>query len=140
MSELPQVASVSEILDYFPFPDTIRPAQRKALAAILRARESRKKFVLLELPTGTGKSGVAMAAAGWASSWGNGAYILSPQKALTGQYMRDFESVGLVELRGRASYACHEFGTDCETGSRLRGSETTFSGFWVASLSVRAAV
>lgn len=123
MSELLQVASVSEILDYFPFPDTIRPAQRKALAAILRARERRKKFVLLELPTGTGKSAIAMAAARWASKWSNGAYILSPQKALTGQYMRDFESVGLVELRGRASYACHEFGTDCETGSSLRGKD-----------------
>ena len=123
MSESPEVGAIksSQIRDYFPFPATIRKAQEKALATIARARQGHKKFVLLELPTGTGKSGVAIAAATWASSWGNGAYILSPQKALTAQYMRDFEAVGLVELRGRASYQCYEFGTDCETGSGLRG-------------------
>jgi len=114
-------ARSSQICDYFPFPATIRKAQEKALEAITRAYQARKKFVLMELPTGTGKSGVAIAAATWASSWGDGAYILSPQKALTAQYMRDFEGVGLVELRGRASYHCHEFGTDCETGTRMRG-------------------
>ena len=113
--------STAQIGDYFPFPATIRPAQEKALEAIARARQDRKKFVLLELPTGTGKSGVAIAAGTWATSWGSGAYILTPQKALTAQYMRDFESAGLVELRGRASYRCHEFGTDCEIGSGLRG-------------------
>jgi ATP-dependent DNA helicase DinG len=127
MSEASETGAArsSRIRDYFPFPDTIREAQEKALAAITCARESGKKFVLLELPTGTGKSGVAIAAAQWAGTWGNGAYILSPQKALTAQYMRDFEATGLVELRGRASYRCYEFATDCEAGSALRGKDPT---------------
>src|SRR5438876_94209 len=90
----PDAKKALPIREYFPFSGTIRAAQVKALEAIERARDSGKKFVLLELPTGTGKSGVAIAAAQWASAWGNGAYILSPQKALTAQYMRDFGNEG----------------------------------------------
>jgi ATP-dependent DNA helicase DinG len=115
----------SPIRDYFPLCDSIRPAQETALAAIERAHDKGKKFVLLELPTGTGKSAVAIAAAKWASTWGNGAYILSPQKALTAQYMRDFVNDGLVELRGRASYRCDDFETDCDVGGTLRGKDAT---------------
>jgi Rad3-related DNA helicase len=117
----PNTTESSRIGDHFPFCDGIRTAQAKALAAIERARDHGKRFVLLELPTGTGKSAVAIAAANWASTWGNGAYILSPQKALTAQYMRDFGNLGLVELRGRASYRCEDFQTDCEVGGGLRG-------------------
>jgi Rad3-related DNA helicase len=80
-----------------------------------------RQFVFLELPTGTGKSAKAIAAARWASTWGDGAYILSPQKALTAQYMRDFQAAGLHELRGRASYHCRDFQTSCEIGASLRG-------------------
>jgi ATP-dependent DNA helicase DinG len=113
------------IRDYFPFRESIRSAQGRALGAIEWAHENGKKFVLLELPTGTGKSAVAIAAAQWASSWGTGAYILSPQKALTAQYIRDFEHLGLVELRGRASYSCNDFGTNCEAGASLRGRDSS---------------
>jgi ATP-dependent DNA helicase DinG len=116
---------VQPIRDYFPFRESIRPAQAEALRAIERARDSGKRYVLLELPTGTGKSAVALAAAQWASSWGSGGYILSPQKALTAQYIRDFENLGLVELRGRASYFCDDFGTDCEIGANLRGRDSS---------------
>jgi len=121
----PNATGSPQIRDYFPFSDSIRPAQESALAAIERAHSTGKRFVLLELPTGTGKSAVAIAAAKWASRWGNGAYILSPQKALTAQYMRDFGNDGLVELRGRASYSCMDFQTDCEIGGNLRGKDTT---------------
>ncbi|HEX6803613.1 MAG TPA: ATP-dependent DNA helicase [Terriglobales bacterium] len=123
-----QPASQSEtfpIRQYFPFADCIRSAQEKALAAIEEARQAQKKFVLLELPTGTGKSAVAVAALKWASDWGNGGYILSTQKALTAQYIRDFEAIGLVELRGRSSYECKDFRTTCEIGPSLRGKDST---------------
>lgn len=112
------------IEECFPFSGHIRSAQQQALAAIHEAHDSHKKFVLLELPTGTGKSAVGMAAARWASGWGNGGYILSTQKALTAQYMRDFATIGLVELRGRSSYQCQDFSTNCEAGASLRGKST----------------
>src|SRR5271157_1726277 len=115
----------SSIEEYFPFAGSIRSAQKKALAAIQQARDAHKKFVLLELPTGIGKSAVGIAAAKWASTWGSGGYILSTQKALTAQYMRDFASMGLVELRGRSSYDCRDFSTNCEVGASLRGKSAT---------------
>lgn len=124
-SSQPDVAQTPPILEHFPLPVSVRKAQEEALAAIERARRNNKHFVLLELPTGTGKSALAIAAAKWASIWGNGAYILSPQKSLTAQYMRDFESCGLVELRGRSSYSCKDFRTDCERGANLRGRDTS---------------
>src|SRR5260370_39600158 len=115
----------SSIEEYFPFAGSIRSAQEKALAAIQQARDTHKKFVLLEPPTGTGNSAVGIAAAKWASTWGAGGYILSTQKALTAQYMRDFASMGLVELRGRSSYDCQDFSTNCEVGASFRGKSTT---------------
>src|SRR6266403_1934800 len=104
MKKTPRVA------DFFPFPD-IRPAQDEALAALDRAYAAHKKFVVLEIPTGGGKSGIAIAAAQWTKVvLGGGTYILSPQKTLTSQYLEDFAKVGLRELRGRNSYECSDFG------------------------------
>src|SRR5579859_2903948 len=111
------------VAEFFPFPE-IRPAQEEALAAIEKAYASHKKFVILEVPTGGGKSGIAIAAAQWAKAvLGAGTYILSPQKTLTSQYLDDFAKIGLRELRGRNGYECAEFGTDCERGGMLRGGD-----------------
>jgi hypothetical protein len=52
----------SRIGEHFPFRDSIRPAQEKALAVNEHARDNDTKFVLLELPTGTEKCAVAIAA------------------------------------------------------------------------------
>jgi ATP-dependent DNA helicase DinG len=112
-----------KLVEFFPFPE-IRPAQEEALGAIERAYAARKKFVVLEIPTGGGKSGIAIAAAQWAKAvLGGGTYILSPQKSLTFQYVQDFAQIGLQELRGRNSYQCADFGTNCERGSALRGKD-----------------
>jgi ATP-dependent DNA helicase DinG len=109
-----------KLVDYFPFPE-IRPAQDDALAAIEKAHATKKKFVILEIPKGGGKSGIAVAAAKWAKeALGGGTYILSPQKTLTAQYTRDFSDKGIKELRGRNSYQCRDFHTDCERGNILR--------------------
>ncbi len=117
MKKTPKVA------DFFPFPE-IRPAQELALAAIERAYVAHKKFVVLEVPTGGGKSAIAVAAAQWAKAvLGGGTYILSPQKTLTSQYLADFAHIGLRELRGRNSYQCADFETNCERGSVLRGDD-----------------
>jgi ATP-dependent DNA helicase DinG len=111
------------IEDHFPFP-TIRDAQRKAMAAIVKAQAEGKKFVIIEAPTGIGKSGIAIAAASWAKTWSapgyeRGAHILTPQKILAQQYMNDFANFGLLELRGKANYHCDTFDTDCDSGALL---------------------
>jgi ATP-dependent DNA helicase DinG len=119
----------ANIQDHFPF-DIIRDGQRLVNEAVVRAYAENKKFIIVEAPTGSGKSGMAMAAASHSKTippvWDDmqpGAHILSPQKTLTKQYMRDFESMGLLELKGRANYVCNTFDTDCEQGADLCKSE-----------------
>jgi len=129
------LASSSDIRDHFPFP-VVRPAQEQAFQAIEQAYRENKKFIIIEAPTGSGKSGIAIAAGSHAKTqpvrpgFEAGAYILSPQKSLTAQYMGDFESIGLKELKGRSNYTCTEFVddetgkfVDCETGGMLCRTE-----------------
>jgi len=115
--------------DHFPF-EAVRPSQDASLSAVEKSYEQEKKFVIIEAPTGTGKSGLAIAAASWAKTkpcYGGdkhrvGGYILSPQKSLTAQYMSDFEEMGLVELKGKSNYWCSDHDTDCDTGALLNNS------------------
>jgi Rad3-related DNA helicase len=118
-----------DITKHFPFP-TIRDAQAKSLVTVMDSAEKGKKFTLIEAPTGVGKSGIAIAVASWAKTrplpqdgceWHTGATILSTQKTLTQQYMRDFAKDGLLELKGRSNYTCATHNTDC-------GSATVFQG------------
>ena len=114
----------------------MRAGQNAAFSAIERSYAENKKFVIIEAPTGEGKSGIGMAAGSFAktqtpssSQIERGAYILSPQKSLTKQYMNDFEPLGLVELKGRSNYTCTEFvdednkPVDCEIGGMLCRAE-----------------
>lgn len=113
----------NRIRDHFPFSE-IRDPQARALEAVERAEEKDKRFIILELPTGVGKSGIAIAIASWAAKqkhtgFGPGGYILTTQKSLQSQYMKDFESMGLLELKGASNYHCDKWNTDCSSGSKL---------------------
>lgn len=118
------------IRDHFPFP-TMRDAQATSLGSVERMYATDKKFMIAELPTGIGKSGIAIGAGSWTKTkpcFGgdkhrSGAYILSPQKTLTAQYMKDFAEQGLLELKGKSNYWCDEHQTDCDTGALLNNSE-----------------
>jgi Rad3-related DNA helicase len=118
----------TQIRDHFPFP-TMRAAQDKALTAVENAYQNNKKFIIIEAPTGIGKSGIAIAAASHAQTvipnGGRrpGGYILSPQKTLTAQYMNDFSNLGLLEMKGKANYWCAEHNVDCDTGALINNSE-----------------
>lgn len=112
------------LLSYFP-GGTIRPAQSRALDAWSKVPEKGKDFAIFELPTGAGKSFIAWTAANAATEnpdggYRPGGYILTTQKTLQQQYMRDFEASGMADLRGSSNYHCHDFDTDCKTGALLR--------------------
>lgn len=118
------------IADYFPF-EKIRPAQERAFEAVINSIIKGKRNIVLELPTGTGKSGIAFAVASWVgenritpvdSGYQQGAYILSTQLSLTEQYVKDFGDKGLVELRGSNNYQCDCYGTTCSMGSKLKAA------------------
>jgi Rad3-related DNA helicase len=123
----------NNLRDHFPFAE-VRGNQNPTLDKLAKWVSSPQKFFLLEGPTGFGKSPVDIACASHAKtlpSYGEfkpGAYILTPQKTLAEQYMRDFASMGLVELKGRANYRCDKWSqitgeeVDCEIGASLNES------------------
>ncbi len=83
----------------FPFT-SYREGQREALDAAREAFGAGARVVVIEAPTGSGKSALAVSLAQEARS----AFVLTGQKVLQDQYHRDF--VGLAMLKGRASYPC----------------------------------
>jgi ATP-dependent DNA helicase DinG len=109
------MTTLERIVAKFPFP-ALREGQKRALEVIASAYDRGKRFVLIEAPTGSGKSGIAKAITD-----AFGGFILTPQKLLTAQYVREFPDI--AELRGRANYDCKEHGSDCETGGQLQAQE-----------------
>ncbi|MBW1953635.1 MAG: DEAD/DEAH box helicase family protein, partial [Deltaproteobacteria bacterium] len=78
-----------------------RDCQKEAVREITKAD---RRVIALNLPTGSGKSLVYMAAA---KMLGGRTAILTATKALQAQLMRDFSCIGLAEIKGRANYPCY---------------------------------
>src|SRR5262245_13587349 len=66
----------------------------------------RSRFQMLNLPTGSGKSASFMTLALVNADAGNRTLILTPTRALQGQLLADFQSRGLLDVRGRSNYVC----------------------------------
>jgi ATP-dependent DNA helicase DinG len=107
---------------YFPFSN-IRAEQRKAIEFALDAYESGKKFVVLNMGTGCGKSATAVTIARYMNVHGQpivdaegmpltGAYVLTTQKVLQQQYLDDFgPGIGrsknlMLSIKSANNYAC----------------------------------
>jgi ATP-dependent DNA helicase DinG len=111
---------------HFPFP-TIRPDQERAIEFALDAfLVQGKRFVILELGTGVGKSAIGVCLARYLAEHGGttltdevegqereettGAYVLTTQKILQAQYMDDFgPSSGrnlMRSLKSANNYGC----------------------------------
>lgn len=93
-----------------------RPNQDRAA---LRAVESPKRFVVLNVPTGGGKS-LTYIAAGLLS--GQRTCVLTSTKGLQNQIVRDFEQSGLVDIRGQNNYPCL-YDTDIDNAAGTHQSE-----------------
>ena len=69
----------------FQFPyEKIRPEQQKFLDTVAGTD---KKYIVAQMPTGSGKSGIAI----YESLLANSSYIVVTNKALQDQYWRDFK-------------------------------------------------
>jgi ATP-dependent DNA helicase DinG len=107
---------------YFPF-SSIRPEQHKAIEHALDAYESGKKYVVLELGTGCGKSATGVTIARYMETHGekifdeenmplSGAYVLTTQKVLQQQYLDDFgPGIGpsknlMLSIKSANNYKC----------------------------------
>ncbi len=101
----------------FPFK-SYRKGQKEAIEQAQSAFKKGKRFVVIEAPTGSGKSAIAVTFAREAKS----SYILTAQKILQEQYVRDFPDLSL--MKGRSNYAClvaptHAAAAPCITGKRF---------------------
>jgi Rad3-related DNA helicase len=91
--------------------DEYRLGQRAAIEYVMKAFNDGYKFVLLEAPTGSGKSAVAYTLSQSIET----SYYLAPQKFLQDQLTRDFGEGGkhvgklcpMVALKGRNAYPCN---------------------------------
>jgi ATP-dependent DNA helicase DinG len=102
---------------------TLRPIQEDALDFMKTAINSGKKFIQLELPTGSGKSI-------WAAYFckyyleninADAKFdLLTNSKLLQKQYTDEFKF--LNNLWGRRNYHCDKHSTDCETGKTLNNN------------------
>lgn len=114
---------------YFPF-DRIRPEQRKAIEFAIDAYESGKKSVVMELATGVGKSAIAICVARYMESHTSiikdeegmpltGAYIITTQKILVEQYIKDFGNL-IRTIKSSSNYRCkHYSDNSCAESKRL---------------------
>lgn len=103
----------------FPF-QTPRKEQEQAIDFLIQQfANSRTEYVIAELGTGIGKSAIAITMARWLCANENllhsleinefenpQAYVLTSQKILQDQYMRDFTHYNTKDLRSSSNFAC----------------------------------
>ena len=110
-----------EYVKYFPF-EKIRKEQSQAIEFAIDAYESGKKFVVLELGTGVGKSAIGITIARYMESHApamrnsdgdlmTGAYVITTQKILQEQYLRDFgggpnKTCLVRSIKSSSNYQC----------------------------------
>lgn len=91
----------SKIEEFFKFEE-FRDGQRGCIETILEAFDKGKRFVVLEAPTGSGKSVIGMTV----SNFFDKSYYLTIQKILQDQLTKDFTSGDVKSLKGRNAYVC----------------------------------
>jgi ATP-dependent DNA helicase DinG len=91
---------VNELIKNFPFPN-IRESQLDVLNEIANGFASGYKYVLLEAPTGFGKSPVAIAVGRTLGT----SYVCTSTKDLQTQYAKDFPFVKLA--KGKNNFICN---------------------------------
>ncbi len=107
---------------HFPF-DIARKNQLEICTQIAKGFET-KKYVVLQAPTGVGKSAVAYAISGYFKElhdWTS--YVLTSQKGLQEQYMKSFREfnkakLSIATVKGAENYPCDlAKGRSCKVGA-----------------------
>jgi len=106
---------------YFPIKYKPRDYQIEALEFIKKSILTGNKYILLNMPTGVGKSfiGVSLLTNWYLNHVNSEAKfdILTNSKVLQEQYLRDFEFI--KNYKGRSNYYCQHYDTDCANGGEL---------------------
>ena len=100
----------NSVLSFFPH-DSFREYQQETILKIEKAFNDNKEFVILESPTGSGKSAIGICLGLYLKS----AFLLTSQKVLQDQYSADYSSNVVRVLKGRSNYSCVAFpNTTCD--------------------------
>jgi len=106
---------------YFPIRYIPKDYQITALDFLKTSIMTGKKYMLLNLPTGLGKSFISVGMfANWYRNFVNPSAkfdILTNSKILQQQYLRDFDFIN--NYKGRSNYYCEKYDTDCGNGKEL---------------------
>jgi Rad3-related DNA helicase len=125
---------------YFPF-SSIRKEQQESLEfAIDVIKNQKKRFIVLELGTGCGKSAIGIALSRWISDniqdlepFKPGCYVLTTQKILQQQYMNDFGAPkgALTTIKSSSNYKCsYHKDMTCGESFQLLKNEEQGTRFW----------
>lgn len=109
-----------EINIHFPLELKPRDQQIEALEFCKKSVNNGKKHMLLNMPTGSGKSYFIIMFANWYKNFVNENAkfdILTNSKILQDQYIRDFPFIR--NLKGMSNYYCSHHKTDCSEGKEL---------------------
>ncbi len=110
---------LEDIDSNFPM-ESYRDGQKKCIEFVVNAFNSGKRIVILECPTGSGKSAIGMTIGNMISN----TYYLTITKILQDQLVRDFDDV--VDLKGRNAYPCtfyERYGAEFVKRTILKQSE-----------------
>lgn len=102
---------------YFPLKLKPRPQQIDAINFVKESINSGKKYMLLQLPTGSGKSYFTIMFTNWYKNFINKNAkfdIITNSKILQEQYISDYDFIH--NLKGRVNYDCNPYNTDCSSG------------------------
>lgn len=116
MSDEAMMYNRTNILDFFPEGYDPRSQQKEAILKIADAFTAGARVVVLELPTGGGKSFITQTFARNVRACKGATHFLTIQKILQDQYERDFPAPEIEILKGRNAYACNHpdgQGRDC---------------------------
>ncbi len=107
---------------------TSRKEQDNALAYIKKVKEGKpdNKFFLMNLPTGSGKSHLAMMISDYYSTKIDrlsNIDVVTPGKFLQDQYSEEYKSIN--NLKGIANYQCKEYECSCASGKEFNKLNST---------------
>lgn len=125
---------------FFPYP-SVRAEQEVSIAFALDAfLNCQKKFVVLELGTGVGKSAVGMTVGRYIDAepkkddaFKPGMYALTTQKVLQEQYVNDFgpPSGNLISIKSAANFQCEFYPNNtCSESLGILKNEKKGTQFW----------
>jgi len=112
--------TINDLNIHFPLKLIPRNQQIESLHFVKESINTGNKFVLLNIPTGVGKSYFAIMFMNWYRNFVNEDAkfdILTNSKVLQNQYIKDY--VFIENFKGRSNYKCEPFNTDCEQGKEL---------------------